>query len=70
MNKIIVIGFILLFCFSCKQEEIVIPSNVIPYDLMVQVLSDVQQSEVAVLFLRNKNAVQKCQSPRVYINQF
>lgn len=57
MNKIIVIGFILLFCFSCKQEEIIIPSNVIPFDLMVQVLSDVQQSEVAILFLRNKNAV-------------
>ena len=57
MNRILILGFVLLFCFSCKQSEIVIPNDVIPFDTMVQVLSDVQQSEVAILFLRNKNAV-------------
>ena len=57
MNKGLIIGVVLLLCFSCKQKEIIIPNDVIPFDTMVQVLSDVQQSEVAILFLRNKQVI-------------
>lgn len=57
MNKNLVIGIVFLFCFSCKQEQIVTPADVIPFDTMVLVLADVQQSEVAILFMRNKNII-------------
>jgi len=55
MNRIVAILFICVFLSSClKEKETVIPSDVIPYEQMVQILSDVQQAEVLVLFLRTK----------------
>jgi len=54
MKQAFLFFIIAMFCISCKQKEVVIPADVIPYDTMVQVVSDVQQSEVAILFLKNK----------------
>lgn len=54
MKRVLVFFIVFVFFMACKQKEVVIPADVIPYDTMVQVLSDVQQSEVAILFLKNK----------------
>ncbi|MBT8195778.1 MAG: DUF4296 domain-containing protein [Bacteroidia bacterium] len=65
--KQLVTFIVVIMCFlSCKQKEVEIPADVIPYDTMVQVVTDIQQSEVAIMFLKNKGMSNKPKPEAMY----
>lgn len=64
----ILVYYLLPFIFfaSCSGNDIQIPENVLPKEKMVQILTDVQITEAAMLLQSNKGNISKTRIPDYY----